>query len=91
MNKADLVDELASKVNLPKSKTEAVLNAFMKTVVDQVKKGDKVLLVGFGTFERKERKATTGVNPQTKQKISIPAKKAMRLKVSSSVQKEINS
>ena len=62
----------------------------MESVKDSLKKGDKVSLVGFGTIQVQNRKATTGVNPQTKQKIRIPAKKVAKMKFSSTVNDILN-
>ena len=75
MNKDELVKEVA-KVSKASQKTVAdVLNAVMETVEKTVSKGNKVTLVGFGTFERRERAARTGRNPQTGKEIKIAAKK----------------
>lgn len=76
MNKADLVSMIAAKSNLTKKDSENALNAFVETVQTALKKGEKIQLVGFGTFEVRNRAARTGVNPRTKQSIKIPATKA---------------
>ncbi len=76
MNKADLVSMIAAKSNLTKKDSESALNAFVETVQTALKKGEKIQLVGFGTFEVRNRAARTGVNPRTKQAIKIPATKA---------------
>ncbi len=76
MNKADLVSMIAAKSNLTKKDSESALNAFVETVQTALKKGEKIQLVGFGTFEIRNRAARTGVNPRTKQAIKIPATKA---------------
>ena len=73
MNKADLVASISEKSGLNKKDSEAALNAFMASVEEGLSKGDKVVLVGFGTFEAKKRAARVGRNPQTKEEISIPA------------------
>lgn len=73
MNKADLVAVLAQKADVSKKDAEKVLSAFIETVGESLKKGDKVQLVGFGTFEARKRAARTGKNPQTKAVIKIPA------------------
>jgi len=75
MTKADLVAKIAEKSGLSKTDTEKALNAFQETVVDAVKKNDKVTLVGFGSFEQTQRSAREGRNPQTGEKIKIPATK----------------
>ena len=73
MNKTELVAALAAKSGASKKDTEAVLNAFVDTVGDTLKKGDKISLVGFGTFEARKRAAREGKNPQTGAKIKIAA------------------
>jgi len=64
MNKKELVDAMAKEAQLPKNKTEEALNAFMKVVNDAMKKNDRVVLVGFGTFEVANRKARNGCHAQ---------------------------
>jgi len=76
MNKADLVSMIAAKSNLTKKDSESALNAFVETVQTALKKGEKIQLVGFGTFEVRSRAARTGINPRTKETIKIPATKA---------------
>ena len=76
MNKADLVSMIAAKSNLTKKDSESALNAFVETVEAALKKGEKIQLVGFGTFEVRNRAARTGINPRTKEEIKIPASKA---------------
>lgn len=75
MNKATLIAKMAEKSELSKKQAEAALTAFTDTVTEALKEGDKVQLMGFGTFEIKERGARKGRNPATKQTIEIPAKK----------------
>lgn len=75
MNKATLIARMAEKSELSKKQAEAALNALTDTITEALKAGDKVQLMGFGTFEVKERAARTGLNPATKQTIEIPAKK----------------
>ena len=76
MNKTDLINSIASKSGLNKKNSEAALNAFIGSVDEALKGGDKVVLVGFGTFEVRKRAARKGRNPQTKKEITIPASKA---------------
>ena len=71
MNKADLVSMIAAKSNLTKKDSESALNAFMETVQGALKKGEKIQLVGFGTFEVRKRNARNGINPKTKQAIKL--------------------
>ena len=76
MNKKELIGKIAEAANLKKADAERALKAFEDAVIDAVKKGDKVTLVGFGTFSVSERKARKGRNPQTGAEITIPAKKS---------------
>lgn len=80
MNKADLVGSIAEKSGLTKKAAEQAVNAFVDSVKDALAKGDKVSLVGFGTFEVRERKARKGRNPQTKAVITIPGGKTPAFK-----------
>jgi DNA-binding protein HU-beta len=75
MNKADLVATIASSSDISKAAAAKALNAFTSTVTKSLKKGNKVTLVGFGTFSVAKRKARNGVNPQTGEKIKIKARK----------------
>ncbi len=75
MNKATLIAKIAEKSELNKKQAEAALNAFTDTVVEAMKAGEKVQLMGFGTFEVKERAARVGRKPGTDETIEIPAKK----------------
>ena len=76
MNKTELIAAVAEKAGLSKKDADAAVSAVVDSVVDALKSGDKVSLVGFGTFEVRERAARTGLNPQTKEKITIAASKA---------------
>lgn len=80
MNKTELVAALSEKAEVSKKDAEKVLNAFIETVQDAVKADDKVQLVGFGTFESRERAAREGKNPQTGAKIQIAACKVPAFK-----------
>lgn len=73
MNKAQLIEKVATATELTKADTERVLDAAIDTIRKSVKKGDDVKLVGFGTFTKAKRKARTGRNPQTGKPIKIPA------------------
>lgn len=75
MNKSDLVAAMAEKASLSKKVAEAAFNAFTDAVADALKKGDKITLVGFGTFETRARAAREGRNPQTGATIKIAASK----------------
>ena len=76
MNKAALIAKIVEKAALNKKQAEAALNAFEETVIEALKEGDKVQLMGFGTFEVRERAAHTGRNPATGEAIEIPASKS---------------
>ncbi len=91
MNKAELIEAIAKKSKQTKKDSELFLNTFMDVVKSTLKKNQKIMLVGFGTFQSYKRKATTGVNPKTRQKINIPAKKVAKLKWSDSINKMLNS
>ena len=90
MNKAELVAAIAEKAELSKKDSEKALKAFIDVVTAQLKKGDKVQLVGFGTFEVSKRAARKGRNPQTKAAISIPASKAPRFKAGKALKDTVN-
>ncbi|QNU67795.1 HU family DNA-binding protein [Ruminiclostridium herbifermentans] len=90
MNKSDLINSIASKSGLNKKNSEAALNAFISSVEDALKAGDKVTLVGFGTFEVRERAERKGRNPQTKQEITIPASKAPVFKAGKGLKDNVN-
>ena len=81
MNKADLVDILAIEVGTTKKDAELLVNALIGTVIKSVARGEKVTLVGFGTFDTIQRKARTGRNPKTNELLAIPAKRVARFKV----------
>jgi DNA-binding protein HU-beta len=77
MNKAELLDAVSEQTGLSKTQTDDALKAILATITAELSKGNKITLVGFGTFERRKRKARIGVNPQNPtQKIKIPAKNA---------------
>jgi len=80
MNKAELVKAIAAGANLSKKDSEAALNAMVAAVTKALKDGDKVALVGFGSFSVVEKAERKGVNPATKQEIVIPAKKVVKFK-----------
>jgi len=75
MNKGELVDAVAEKASVTKKQADVVLSAVLDAIVEAVSDGDKVTLVGFGSFESRERKAREGRNPKTGDKMNIPATK----------------
>ncbi|MBO6209987.1 MAG: HU family DNA-binding protein [Schwartzia sp.] len=90
MNKADLVGKVAEKAGLTKKDAEKAINAFVASVQEALVKKDKVQLIGFGTFEVKERAARTGRNPQTGEAIKIAASKAPVFKVGKALKDAVN-
>ena len=80
MNKAELVAAMAEKAEISKKDAEAAVKAFTDVVAEALKAGDKIQLVGFGTFEVRERAAREGINPRTKEKIEIAATKVPAFK-----------
>ncbi|MBR3737327.1 MAG: HU family DNA-binding protein [Eubacterium sp.] len=80
MNKTDLVAAVAAKAEISKKDAEAAVSAVFASITDALADGDKVALVGFGTFDVKTRAARTGLNPRTGEKLSIPASKAPAFK-----------
>ena len=80
MNKGQLVDRMAQAAGISKTAADKALNEMMDAVSDALVSGDKVTLVGFGTFQVSERKARTGRNPRTGKPINIPAKKIVKFK-----------
>ena len=73
MNKGELVDAVASKAEVTKKQADTVISATVEAIMEAVSGGDKVTLVGFGSFERRHRKAREGRNPKTGEKMEIPA------------------
>lgn len=90
MNKAELVAAIADRTGLSKKDAEAALKAFTDVVAEELKKGEKIQLVGFGTFEVTERAARTGRNPQSGEEMNIPASKAPKFKAGKALKDLIN-
>ena len=80
MNKTELISAMAEKAGLTKVDAHKALDAFIEATVENMKKGEKVTIPGFGTFSVTERAARTGINPSTKQPIEIPASKSVSFK-----------
>ncbi|MDR0657934.1 MAG: HU family DNA-binding protein [Mediterranea sp.] len=89
MNKVELISAIAEKSGLSKINSRRALDAFMSSVATSLNNGDRVSLVGFGTFLVVEKKARTGINPATKKPIQIPARKAVKFKVGAELSKGI--
>ncbi len=90
MNKAELVAAIADKTELAKKDVEAALKAFTEVVAEELKKGEKIQLVGFGTFEVSERAERVGRNPQTGAEMKIPASKAPKFKAGKALKDMVN-
>ena len=90
MNKSELIAAIAAKTGETKKDAEATLNAFIDVVTEALVKGDKVQLVGFGSFEVRKRAARKGRNPQTKEEIKIPASKAPVFKAGKALKDLVN-
>ena len=90
MNKAELVAAMAEQADLSKKDAEKALKAFTDVVAEQLKKGDKIQLVGFGTFEVSERAAREGRNPQTGETMKIEASKAPKFKAGKALKDLVN-
>ncbi|KKM10912.1 DNA-binding protein [Clostridiales bacterium PH28_bin88] len=89
MNKTELVSSVAEKAEITKKDAEKVVNAVFGSIEDALAKGDKVQLVGFGTFEVRERAARTGRNPKTGEEIDIPATKVPSFKAGKSLRDSV--
>ena len=90
MNRTELVAAMEEKTQLSKKDAEAALKAFVDVVSEEMKKGEKVQLVGFGTFEVSERAAREGRNPQTGEKMTIEASKSPKFKAGKALKDVIN-
>ena len=90
MNKTELIAAMAEQAEISRKDAEKALKAFTDVVADELKKGGKVQLVGFGTFEVSERKAREGRNPQTKETIQIAASKAPKFKAGKALKDVVN-
>ena len=90
MNKAELIAAMSEKAEISKKDAEKALKAFTDVVAEELKKGGKIQLVGFGTFEATERAARTGRNPQSGEEMNIPASKAPKFKAGKALKDLIN-
>lgn len=81
MNKGELINKIATDAGISKSQAKSALDSFIGTATEELKKGDKITLVGFGTFSVAKRAARTGRNPQTGKEIKIAAKNVVKFKV----------
>ena len=90
MNKTELIDKIAASAGITKDKAKAALNATTNALKDALIAGDKIQLVGFGTFSVNERPAREGINPATKEKIQIAAKKVAKFKAGAELADALN-
>lgn len=90
MNKSELVDSVAKLADLTKKDSESAVNAVLESITSALVKEDKVVLVGFGTFETRKRAARSGRNPATKEEIQIPASKAPAFKAGKGLKDKVN-
>ena len=90
MNKAELIDAIAAGSGLTKADSRRALDAFVEATEGALKKGDRVALIGFGSFSISERSARKGRNPRTGKEISIPAKKVVKFKAGTDLTKKVN-
>lgn len=90
MNKTELINAIAAKAGLTKADAKAALDATVEAISEAMKAGDKVALLGFGTFSVSERPERQGINPATKATITIPAKKVAKFKAGAELDKAIN-
>ncbi len=90
MNKSELVDSIAQSAGLTKEQAAKAVNAFTQSVQGALQRGDDVVLVGFGTFSVKERKARTGRNPKTGEEIQIAASKVPSFKAGKGLKDSVN-
>ncbi|MDR0453599.1 MAG: HU family DNA-binding protein [Deferribacteraceae bacterium] len=89
MNKQELIDKVAKKAGISKKDTQAVIDTITEAIMETVKKGDKVTLVGFGSFSSVKRAARNGRNPQTGKTIKIPARKAPKFSAGISFKEKV--
>lgn len=90
MNKSELIDAIATAADISKASASRALDAVIDSITDTLKSGDKVSLVGFGTFEVKERAARTGRNPKTGEEITIAASRVPSFKAGKSLKDAVN-
>lgn len=90
MSKTELVAAIAEKTGLTKKDSEAAVNAFVETVTEQLKNGEKVQLIGFGTFEVSERAERIGRNPQTGEEMTIAASRVPKFKAGKALKELLN-
>jgi len=90
MNKTELINQIAESAEISKKEAGDVLQSFIMAITDTLEKGDKLQLIGFGTFSVTNRAARNGRNPQTGKAIKIPAKKVVKFKVGEKLSEAVN-
>lgn len=90
MNKSDLISQMAADAGITKAQAQSALNSFLDSTQGALKGGDKVILVGFGTFSLSKRAARTGRNPQTGKEIKIKAKNVVKFKAGTELSNSVN-
>ena len=90
MNKTELINQIAESAEISKKEAGDVLQSFIMAITDALEKGDKLQLIGFGTFSVTNRAARNGRNPQTGKAIKIPAKKVVKFKVGEKLSEAVN-
>jgi len=90
MTKADLIESVASKVDLPRGQAERAVNAMFEDITAALKEGEKVNISGFGTFSASTRKARTGRNPKTGESIEIAASRSAKFKAGKTLKEALN-
>ena len=89
IGKKELVKKVAESLNISQKETQAVIDKTIEKIVEEVKKGNEIVFLGFGTFKQKINKEKEGINPQTKEKIKIPASKTIAFKASSKLREPL--
>ncbi len=90
MTKADLIDAVANRTELPRQKAEEIVNGFFDDIISALKKGDKVNISGFGTFSVSQRRARTGRNPKTGEAIQIASSRAAKFKAGKTLKESLS-
>jgi DNA-binding protein HU-beta len=91
MTKADLINQIAEKGEYSKKDAEKALKSVLDSITDSLSKGEKIQLIGFGTFEVRDRAEKESINPRTKEKMITPAKKAPAFKAGKALKEAVNS
>jgi len=89
VGKKELVKKIAKELNLPQKEVQNVIEKTLETIVKEVKNGNEITILGFGTFKEKINKEKEGINPQTKEKITIPGSKTIAFKASSKLKEPL--